>query len=87
MNKKVFQVNYKKYELFYTDKQKYNIDYMNDWNNTIKRLKYLIKNNLLKKEYNVLTCYVASAIDNYDFFIENIIDNQFIIRDGCPFGD
>ena len=83
MNKLYFQVNYKKYLLFYTNDQKEKIDYMHDWKNTIKRLKWLIKNNRIKENGdNVGTSYIARAIDNYNFHIVQLIENQFMIKDG-----
>lgn len=82
MKKHTFKVNYKKYILYYTEEQKANIDYMNDWKNTIKRLKWLIKNDRIKERDNVGTSYVAQAIENYNFHIEHIAANQFIIKNG-----
>ena len=58
-----------------------NIEYMNDWKNTIKRLRYLIKNDLIDNN-NCGTHYIAKAIDNYEFYIEKLVDNQYIIKDG-----
>jgi len=81
MNKMTFKVNYKTFYLFYTNEQRANIEYMDDWKNTIKRLRYLIKNNLTDSN-NCGTHYIAKAIDNYEFYIERLVDNQFIIKDG-----
>ena len=83
MKVKEFQVNHKKYKLYYTESQKDKIDYMHDWKNTIARLKWLIKNDKIKKDRgNVQTSYIARAIDYYSFFIEHLTENQFMIKDG-----
>ena len=80
--KHIFKVNYKKYILFYEPEQKAKIDYMNDWKNTIKRLQWLIKNDKITERNNVETSYVASAIDNYNFHIIHLAENQFLIQNG-----
>ena len=84
MEKMQFQANYKKYLLYYTPEQKRKIDYMNDWKHQIDWLKYKIKNNLVKDSNNQ-TSYIASAIDNYCFFVKKLCDNQFIIQDGYSY--
>lgn len=81
--KKYFNVNYKKYVLFYTEEQKAKIDYMKDWKHTIDRLKWLIKNEKVKENGdNVGTSYIAKAIDYYCFHIKHLTGNQFIIENG-----
>lgn len=76
-----FKVNYKNYTLYYTEEQKSKIDYMNDWKNTIKRLKWLIKNNKVKSN-NVDTSYIAKVINNFVFNIKKLNDNSFMIQNG-----
>ena len=82
MEKINFKVNYKNYKLYYTKEQKNKIDYMNDWKNTVKRLKWIIKNNKVKEKSNVDTSYIAKAINYYCFYITKLNDTQFIIKDG-----
>lgn len=83
MKMQLFKVNYKTYKLYYTESQKAKIDYMNDWKNTIARLRWLIKNNKIREDSdNVGTSYIARAIDNYSFFIKHLTANQFMIQDG-----
>lgn len=81
MKKLCFQANYKKYVLYYTEAQKRKIDYMNDWKRTINCLKYQLKSDKNYHNRYCSTCYVANAIDNYCFHIENITSNQYIIKD------
>lgn len=77
MKKYRFQVNKNKYILLYTKEQKEKIDYMNDWKNIINILKYKIKNN---KNVNFDTCYISKTINNYNFTINHLLNNMFIIR-------
>lgn len=82
--KKYFNANYKKYKLEYEEEQKAKIDYMNSWKNTIDWLKWYIKHDKVNSAINDRICstsYIASAIDNYSFYIAKINDNTFRIID------
>lgn len=79
-----FQVNYKKYKLEYEEEQKAKIDYMRGWKNTIDWLKWYIKHDKVNSAIKGRICdtsYIASAIDNYSFYIAKINDNTFRIID------
>lgn len=82
------QVNYKKYDLFMTEKTYQDNLYMNNINVVRKNVNYSVKHSLYNTKYRKngsLTCvcaycFISSSIDNPTYVLKRLNETQFLLE-------
>lgn len=82
------QVNYKKYDLFMSEKAYQDNIHMNNIKCIRRNINYCVKNNVYNSEYRknnpiecvCAYCFISSAIDNPTYVLQRINETQFWVE-------